>query len=93
MSHYIYKLFINFLLIHYFIYRLVRWSDPPYTPANAASTIFIYSHMGNQIVERLRIELPRYVILMYQIPDILSMNHLVYITKFVLSCKTITFHL
>ena len=56
--------------------------------ANAASTIFIYSHMGNQIVERLRIELPR-----YQIPDILSMNHLVYITKFVLSCKTITFHL
>lgn len=49
--------------------------------------------MGNQIVERLRIELPRYVILMYQIPDILSMNHLVYITKFVLSCKTITFHL
>lgn len=61
--------------------------------ANAASTIFIYSHMGNQIVERLRIELPRYVILMYQIPDILSMNHLVYITKFVLSCKTITFHL
>ena len=32
--------------------------------ANAASTIFIYSHMGNQIVERLRIELPRYVILM-----------------------------
>lgn len=61
--------------------------------ANAASTIFIYSHMGNQIVERLRIELPRYVILMYQIPDILSMNHLVYITKFVLSCKTITSHL
>ena len=31
MSHYIYRLFINFLLIHYFIYRLVRWSDPPYT--------------------------------------------------------------
>ena len=28
MSHYIYRLFINFLLIHYFIYRLVRWSDP-----------------------------------------------------------------
>lgn len=24
MSHYIYRLFINFLLIHYFIYRLVR---------------------------------------------------------------------
>ena len=32
MSHYIYRLFINFLLIHYFIYRLVRWSDPQYTP-------------------------------------------------------------
>ena len=31
MSHYIYRLFINFLLIHYFIYRLVRWSDPQYT--------------------------------------------------------------
>ena len=61
--------------------------------ANAASTIFIYSHMGNQIVERLRIELPRYVILMYQIPVILSINHLEYNTKFVLSCKTITFHL
>lgn len=30
MSHYIYRLFINFLLIHYFIYRLVRWSDPQY---------------------------------------------------------------
>ena len=45
--------------------------------ANTASTIFIYSHMGNQIVERLRIELPRYVILMYQIPEILSMNQLV----------------
>ena len=28
MSHYIYRLFINFLLIHYFIYRLVRWSAP-----------------------------------------------------------------
>ena len=28
MAHYIYRLFINFLLIHYFIYRLVRWSDP-----------------------------------------------------------------
>ena len=24
MSHYIYRLFINFLLIHYFIYRLIR---------------------------------------------------------------------
>ena len=24
MAHYIYRLFINFLLIHYFIYRLVR---------------------------------------------------------------------
>lgn len=34
MSHYIYRLFINFLLIHYFIYRLVRWSDPPYTPTH-----------------------------------------------------------
>ncbi len=32
MSHYIYRLFINFLLIHYFIYRLVRWSDPQYLP-------------------------------------------------------------
>ena len=30
MPHYIYRLFINFLLIHYFIYRLVRWSDPQY---------------------------------------------------------------
>ena len=32
MSHYIYRLFINFLLIHYFIYRLVRQSDPQYLP-------------------------------------------------------------
>ena len=32
MSHYIYRLFINFLLIHYFIYRLIRWSDPQYLP-------------------------------------------------------------
>ena len=32
MAHYIYRLFINFLLIHYFIYRLVRCRvDAPLT--------------------------------------------------------------
>ena len=30
--HSIYGILINFLLIYYFIYRLVRWSDPPYPP-------------------------------------------------------------
>ena len=41
MSHYIYRLFINFLLIHYFIYRLVRWSDPQYLTVPVSHRLFV----------------------------------------------------